>query len=1299
MEQAARHRYLLESIGRMDSTSSVAQKKKTMMQQSVSSLPHLLPTSALLALRSGPRAGYLRRPGGYERQARSEEGMASASSTAKRGAVLAALVLALGVWTAAACCSYDSCASCTHTAGYCGFQGNCTGSCVGAWCPPPPLTPTPPPTPAPTPAPSHLPSTLAPTRAPSQSPTIAYTDVYARHRGICVSAGSPDHAAGEHALPAVGAAGCEAACVSDRQCGAYQTDSGAADSCSTFNATTELPTSGSEGEPSCAALGSECAPCGGNCGQIDGCALCNQEDLADQTNCLVCLPGYTHWPCTGCPDCTGRCVASPINSTCFVRTPETPAPTASPTGAPTTSSPTGSPTAMPTASPSTSSPTRPPTAAPTLVPTMTPTAPTGAPTVVPTAPTTSPTAAPTAPTAAPTAAPSVAPTPTPTSAPSCDTSNYDGTIRAGTALLPGCVPKLAAGANCTDDNQCRGRIRNAAPMRRGTCRVRCCGPDPAPDALANCSSCDDRGACTGCRDGFRLQGGGCAAEWRSPRVSCSADAACESGFCRGRCCRSAEHATGCTDCNGAGGSCNACGPQYFLRANLCVLKLQAGENCTNDRNCLSRDCDRNGTSQRRCMPEANAGASCWRRGDDFPGNRINDNCTSVADPQYRVSDRGLFCPAEELSGLPAHCCYKAMSVPVTAQDGWDIRQPAGCLDCGTAGLCSSCRAGTFLDDGRCWPLSNVGDFCTTNATCSGLDCRGGYCCSADAAQIDGCTACGRNGECVGCDRARGLAFDRSGRCLGNGGDGAACSFDAECAGRVCAGGFCCSTTGQSESCAQCGAGLGNCRTCTNETTHYLDASAGECFSKRDSDGVCDGGGGECLSSLCINATCCDPPRDDVDTSLCRNCDCSSCAEGYFGFLGECVPQRTTGESCRADAECRSGACPRGSCCGEGCIQCTNQGCTFCDFNQFAQYDLINGQCVLRSALPTAPPNSAPTVAPSPAPSPAPSQAPSGFEITGAPPPSADDTIIAVSTAPLDTASADMPMDTETTAAGSTEDPNSPSSSSSNSNDDASQPTVVIACGTSVVVVIIGALLYVRHKKRVHEHARFKMQDEMQLGGVRTVDMTVNTIAFNNATFTGSLGPVLDERPDAPGSAAAAQNDGAVAYDSVSGRGSKPGVATHNPPRALHSDASPSYRAGGGGFPDHLYDEPGAPGGDAPVYTMPKQKNGAYVPSNASSNASNDYDMPMQANAEYDAAGFGAQKPRTVYASAGAVLPAAVHKPSNDVYNVPFMPGAPAESVYDEPNAIAVPRRVAPPQPDRDDENIYDMPLNLDDSSA
>ena len=37
--------------------------------------------------------------------------------------------------------------------------------------------------------------------------------------------------------------------------------------------------------------GYECAECGGNCEIIPNCAFCNQNDVADPTNCLICNEG------------------------------------------------------------------------------------------------------------------------------------------------------------------------------------------------------------------------------------------------------------------------------------------------------------------------------------------------------------------------------------------------------------------------------------------------------------------------------------------------------------------------------------------------------------------------------------------------------------------------------------------------------------------------------------------------------------------------------------------------------------------------------------------------------------------------------------------------------------------------------------------------------------------------------------------------------------------------------------------------------------------------------------------------
>ena len=169
-------------------------------------------------------------------------------------------------------------------------------------------------------------------------------------------------------------------------------------------------------------------------------------------------------------------------------------------------------------------------------------------------------------------------------------------------------------------------------------------------------------------------------------------------------------------------------------------------------------------------------------------------------------------------------------------------------------LARSCANGYYeTRDSTCLPEGEGGNTCTENYQCASRSCKGGACCTEDAATAVRCSTCGSLGECTSCDAqgvasATNCATCNSGYYARTGGGHVAC-FPLELSGRSC------STAGQcrSNDCRRerCCAALSpfTVRTCT---ACDVDGSCDECRDGHTAAGV------ECYTN-CINAA-----GDEVD---------------------------------------------------------------------------------------------------------------------------------------------------------------------------------------------------------------------------------------------------------------------------------------------------------------------------------------------------------------------------------------------------------------------------------------------------
>jgi alpha-tubulin suppressor-like RCC1 family protein len=254
-----------------------------------------------------------------------------------------------------------------------------------------------------------------------------------------------------------------------------------------------------------------------------------------------------------------------------------------------------------------------------------------------------------------------------------------------------------------------------------------------------------------------------------------------------------------------------------------------------------------------------------------------------------------------------------------------------------------------------------GTACTLGTACTSGLCVDGVCCeSACAGQCEACAENNNQGKCVAVTGLpRGLRAACAGQgtpCAGTcgGSNGAACTYpgmEKDCAAASCQGGVAltrsvCDGKGACPaqtmvSCAPlacagaiCAGGCSAASPCTGD--NYC--SAGKC-SPRKGLGVACAGNDECSGGRCVDGVCCDSPCDGA----CQTCNASGNA-GHCGAVKSADDDRcfgaTTcdasgvckaraGSSCSGGADCATGFCVDGKCCGTSscgpCQACTGGG--------------------------------------------------------------------------------------------------------------------------------------------------------------------------------------------------------------------------------------------------------------------------------------------------------------------------------------------------------------------------------------
>ena len=374
---------------------------------------------------------------------------------------------------------------------------------------------------------------------------------------------------------------------------------------------------------------------------------------------------------------------------------------------------------------------------------------------------------------------------------------------------------------------------------------------------------------------------------------------------------------------GPGAACSGtCATGSACLKGTCYARTCTGETCSGDQVCSSG----------RCVDPRCVGVSCGSGGTCVAGNCYAQDCATAAcaDGQVCESNRctelacvGVQCPAtqacragscEELGCTGSGCPDGGLACPEgqvldggvcvtageTGQDGGtvcavgQVRDGGACVPAGgNRALGQGCAAGSdcasgFCADGLCCDGACAGDC----VTCAGLTpgrCGpvsegnaepgcGTYRCSAQGACL---TACTSGSEC------QAGASCKEGACVAPGLDGSPCTLGLACASGHCVEGLCCNTACD-----------GACDRCD------LPGSQGTCTpAPLGSAGV-----PACVPYVCTGGAVC-------ATSCASAMDCVT---GLACVGGQCIVPRVNGEGCAVAAECGSGQCVDGVCCGTPC---------------------------------------------------------------------------------------------------------------------------------------------------------------------------------------------------------------------------------------------------------------------------------------------------------------------------------------------------------------------------------------------
>jgi hypothetical protein len=503
-------------------------------------------------------------------------------------------------------------------------------------------------------------------------------------------------------------------------------------------------------------------------------------------------------------------------------------------------------------------------------------------------------------------------------------------------------------------------------------------PVNAGSVCLNNRVCDGSGNCLG---------GACQGAADCPAGAYCVDGVCCNSMCDTTCaaCSLALKGTGLSgDCGVSapgtdGGDMDCPGPKVCngtLGASAC--KLLISEFCLTGTDCLSGNCVDGVCCNSAC------GGVC--KACNLPGNPgICSNIPNGQDPANEcagsVSCNGTGA-CGNLLGLGQACSLNGECQSGNCVDGVCCNSACSgtCQACNNPGNLGGCSniplgqdpanecAGSLVCNGNGGCASPNGTTCAQPSDCLSGNCVDGVCCNSSCSGV--CKACnlaGSVGTCSNLPNGQDPANECSGARVCNGSGsctggplGAACGSGMECGSGNCVDGVCCNNT-CSGTCYACNL-AGSLGTCSlipqgqpdnSPVCSGANACDGSGFCKKN-DGQSCAFSFECVHSHCVDGFCC----NTACNGLCQACNvtglagtCSSVPNGQDPS-NECVGTTTcdgagactafpNGTTCSQNAECQSGSCIDGVCCGSAtcpgpCMSC-NQSVTVsgaagtCDF--------------------------------------------------------------------------------------------------------------------------------------------------------------------------------------------------------------------------------------------------------------------------------------------------------------------------------------------------------------------------------
>lgn len=401
--------------------------------------------------------------------------------------------------------------------------------------------------------------------------------------------------------------------------------------------------------------------------------------------------------------------------------------------------------------------------------------------------------------------------------------------------------------------------------------------------------------------------------------------------------------------------------------------------CTTTSQCLSGNCVDGMCCGAACTGTCQACSSA-KKGSGFDGQC--GNIKNATDPDNECTNGdcngsgACTIPSNQLNGLP--CSLATQCASGNCVDGVCCGGACTgtCQACSVAkkgsgyeGQCgyiqnatdpdNECATGDCNGSGACTTSGNTanGTACTSGATCASGNCADGVCC--DKACVGTCEACTASKKGSGSDGTCGFIATNTnpdneclnGKCNGAGAcnsyNGVACTAGAQCMSNYCVDGVCCGAacTGACQACsvAKKGSGFeGQCGFVAANTDPDNECSAecngsGACLviTGNSPNGTVCTTGSTCVSGNCVDGVCCDA----ACTGTCEACTAAKKGSGTDGTCGniaadtnpdgECINGKCSGSgtckyynglACTTAAQCLSGNCADGYCCGAPCTE-------------------------------------------------------------------------------------------------------------------------------------------------------------------------------------------------------------------------------------------------------------------------------------------------------------------------------------------------------------------------------------------